>query len=613
MRMHCFRVERIFSNGFVSILLFAIFLPLFLGCPCPTCAEAGESHIAVSPASRDFGAKPIGKTVSCSFRVSNKGAASLTIGAVTLDGDGDFTKTTDKCSGVTIKPKGSCAVNLLFTPSSPGVKTATMNIPSGGPDTPEQTVALTGTGEKTIAVSPASRDFGAKPIGKSASCSFKVSNKGVASLTIGAVTLDGDGDFTKKTDKCSGATIKPKGSCVVNLLFAPSSQGVKTADMNISSDDPYNPEQTVALTGTGMPELIPIAAFEGGKLYRTSRYGINVVVLNGTWREMGRQYGHLLKKQMNAYYQMFDFIDYAAAEREYKAQLPGVHDLIAGMVETTGFSLQKQKVISNHVTVDARRGGCSEMAAWGEYTGDGTLIQGRNLDMPDPYPQYRQFVTVVVYNPTESANSVVDVTFAGAVEPMTAMNSRGVYVGFNSSQISNASVNTSQKYGLMVLFDALLKYGSIEEIDGALFDDVNLPSRSSIINVADEKEGRVYEWTIHGGKRRTGNGIIASSNHFIDPDWGAVPSAAYGAPYYSVERLANLLFLGNKFYKEIDASRMKQIFDTTIYGGGPTLPDSFFFKTILQVVAAPSERIIWLKTPGRSDWEKISLKPLFSR
>ena len=39
------------------------------------------------------------------------------------------------------------------------------------------------------------------------------------------------------------------------------------------------------------------AEFEGGQLYKQN--AIHIVVLNGTYYEMGRQYGHLLKEQIN--------------------------------------------------------------------------------------------------------------------------------------------------------------------------------------------------------------------------------------------------------------------------------------------------------------------------
>jgi len=40
-----------------------------------------------------------------------------------------------------------------------------------------------------------------------------------------------------------------------------------------------------------------VAEFEGGKLYKMSP--CHLLVLNGTHRQMGRQYGHLLKDQIH--------------------------------------------------------------------------------------------------------------------------------------------------------------------------------------------------------------------------------------------------------------------------------------------------------------------------
>jgi hypothetical protein len=51
---------------------------------------------------------------------------------------------------------------------------------------------------------------------------------------------------------------------------------------------------------------------------------------------------------------------------------------------------------------------------------------------------------------------------------------------------------------------------------------------------------------------------------------------------------------------------MKKIMDITVQDGGATHPG-----TIFQVVAAPAERKIWLKVPGRVNWTEVALGPLF--
>ncbi len=53
---------------------------------------------------------------------------------------------------------------------------------------------------------------------------------------------------------------------------------------------------------------------------------------------------------------------------------------------------------------------------------------------------------------------------------------------------------------------------------------------------------------------------------------------------------------------------MKSIMDVDIKDGGAT-----HAGTIFQVVAAPADRKVWIKVPGRVDWTEVPLEPLFRR
>jgi hypothetical protein len=160
-----------------------------------------------------------------------------------------------------------------------------------------------------------------------------------------------------------------------------------------------------------------------------------------------------------------------------------------------------------------------------------------------------------------------------------------------------------------VLFDFLLKSSTLEELDMRMLDRANLPQMSLIINAADSREDRVYEWATYDVKRREGNGLIASTNHFIDPLWTDLPEVPPGAEGdYSRERLANLLAIGEQYKGSIDTVKMMQIFDTTYSDGGATFPE----YTVYQVIAVPAEQTIWVKARDYSGWERIELKPLFA-
>jgi hypothetical protein len=373
------------------------------------------------------------------------------------------------------------------------------------------------------------------------------------------------------------------------------------------------------------PGLQRVGVFENGALYRTTGEGggaaFHVLVLKGSWREMGRQYGYLLRNEMNEFYEIV-VTDYLlgtkgltyedvreAGDFFYDQQFPYVHDLIAGMAETSGYSLENAIIISSLVHLADLSIGCASLSAWGEYTGGGPLVVGRNWDIGGPYREYKKFLSVVIYKPTGSSNAVVDINFVGTISLQTGMNNRGIFLDLQNGQRSDPAEVSDRRFPTYMLFDFLLNSTTLEELDMRMLDHANLPQIGLIINVADSTEDRVYEWATYDVKRRKGNGLIASTNHFIDPSWKGLPEVPPGAEGdYSRERLSNLFALGEQFKGTIDAKKMTQIFDTTYSDCGATFPE----YTVYQVVAVPAEQTIWVKERDYSGWEKIELKPLFA-
>lgn len=102
-----------------------------------------------------------------------------------------------------------------------------------------------------ISVFPASHDFGSIGLDTPSSEIFTISNTGSEALTIDNITLSGDNDFVFGDGTCSGG-LESSSSCTVEVTFIPSSDGLKSADLIISSNDPDEPEVNIALTGSGL-------------------------------------------------------------------------------------------------------------------------------------------------------------------------------------------------------------------------------------------------------------------------------------------------------------------------------------------------------------------------
>jgi hypothetical protein len=119
-------------------------------------------QISVSSTSLDFGSVPAGESSFTNLTISNSGSANLIIRQITFSGSDnlDFNIRDDSCTGETLSPSRNCTVQIVFSPRSTGSKSATLSISSNDPDTPTQTVSLSGSGtDGTVIVSSGSSGF----------------------------------------------------------------------------------------------------------------------------------------------------------------------------------------------------------------------------------------------------------------------------------------------------------------------------------------------------------------------------------------------------------------------------------------------------------------------
>jgi len=211
--------------------------------------SAGPPAISVSPSSLDFGSVKIGKKTTKTLKITNNGTGDLMITLSGLEGT-EFS--IQGSSSVTIKAKKSYSLKVLCTPTSGGLKTATLEIHSSDPDTPTLEISLTATLPATtpdISVAQTSLDFGSVKLGKKVTKTLKITNNGSGDLLITLSGLEGT-DFSIQGS--SSVTIKAKKSYSVKVLFTPTSAELKTATLEITSNDPDTPVLDRSLSGTGL-------------------------------------------------------------------------------------------------------------------------------------------------------------------------------------------------------------------------------------------------------------------------------------------------------------------------------------------------------------------------
>lgn len=376
--------------------------------------------------------------------------------------------------------------------------------------------------------------------------------------------------------------------------------------------------QVSALSSGKNTDLQYISSFEGGQRFQAGSYP--VIVLTGSYREMGRQYGSLMKTELNEEYA---FLIGTLAKRGYSqeqvrktgrnitAYYPQrIKEIFIGMSETSGLTEEDVAIlyyggIFQLMTKPPVPASCSFLAAWGNYTTDGSVVASRNWDLDDDVMPYTRWYVLTVYRPTDGSNSVATWSPAG-MRPETFMNSKGLFIADDNSGIAEDSQETRPEF-ITEFFRFMFDYSDLQGLDAGIRGTG--PDTAWIVDIAGPEGAFVYEKMTNKTLQRTGNGVIAASNHFIDPSWKLSPP-----PEHSLSRYNNLLRQANEAKGSIDAARMMQIRDVCLENGGANFCHSVLFGSIYssnhQVVFVPETRTLWMKVMDK-DWQKVGLAPLF--
>jgi hypothetical protein len=195
---------------------------------------AGPWSIAVDGGSNIFVAGLSANTGSFVERVD---AASGTVATVV----GDYTNTAGGFSG---DGGPATQASLLIYGGLAVDKSGGLYIADGG-NNRVRYVHLT----PVAAIAGAIVDFGQQADGTtSLPQSITLANTGGASLLIGGISASAD---YLVSSTCTTGELGPLGSCTISVSFLPTIIGVDPGTLTINTNDPLNPVQVFALTGTG--------------------------------------------------------------------------------------------------------------------------------------------------------------------------------------------------------------------------------------------------------------------------------------------------------------------------------------------------------------------------
>ncbi|MCE1246822.1 MAG: C45 family autoproteolytic acyltransferase/hydrolase [Firmicutes bacterium] len=362
-------------------------------------------------------------------------------------------------------------------------------------------------------------------------------------------------------------------------------------------------------------KLRQIAQFEGGTLFQNG--AVKVVELKGTYRQMGRQYGFLMRNDLRDVYKLI-LEEYAGRQKFSNERLKTIADafyniypmryreLFSGIAETSGLTPEQIRIINaveffpkiNHLEYN-----CSALAVWNDYTKDGSVVFGRNNDDAPFFKIFGSYVSIAVLKPDDGSLPTAIVNYTGAIYAANGMNSKGVFLELNGGPWEGFYLNRPSIF--VSLMSYLQDLPSIELINEAIMAEK--ANMSSIVTIADGKRAYSVECSCSTARIMDGGheAIVAAANHFADPAWGLSQlDDKKGGD--TMKRRANLLALGKKFKGQFDAAKMMEVFDTTIENGGATSP----YGTIFQIVAVPGKYVMWIKAPGTFDWTEADLSKI---
>ena len=209
------------------------------------------NSLVLSPWSLDYGDQTVGTASAVlTETLKNASVSDMAISNIGITGSNgtDFKQLSTTC-GPNLAAGGSCTVNLSFTPTQAGPRTAAMTISDDAADSP-QSASLNGTGFVSgpdATLSAVSLSFATQLAGTtSRPMSLTLNNYSTATLNI--TNIAATADFAE-TDNCIPSVL-PFGTCTVAVTFTPILSGVVNGTLSLS-DDAIGSPQTVALTGTG--------------------------------------------------------------------------------------------------------------------------------------------------------------------------------------------------------------------------------------------------------------------------------------------------------------------------------------------------------------------------
>jgi hypothetical protein len=204
---------------------------------------------ALSPASLTFPNQPVGTPSAAQvISLTNGGNIALSVTSISVTGvnSSDFAQT-NMC-GTSVAAGSTCTINVVFTPSSTGSKSASIAVVDS---IGTQTTTVGGIGTApAVSLSSSNLVFANQTVGTSSTAqAVTLTNSGNGALSISSISISGTNvtDFAQ-TNTC-GTSVAAGANCTISITFVPTAAGTRTAAVTIVDNAGT---QSISLTGTGV-------------------------------------------------------------------------------------------------------------------------------------------------------------------------------------------------------------------------------------------------------------------------------------------------------------------------------------------------------------------------
>lgn len=246
---------------------------------------------------------------------------------------------------------------------------------------------------------------------------------------------------------------------------------------------------------------------------------------------------------------------------------------------------------------------CSCLVLSGERVKNRKVMAGRNYDW---LPSFADLDLVLsILHPADGSPAIASLNYAGCFYLTSGMNSNGVFLELNSGAFAATEYRAERFHNTWLLWTVLRQARDKKQALRLL--NTFKSAGNYLIGIADPTGASVFEWAAAapGAIINEENGLLAISNHFIQPNWQNLPQASQGGNFSSVARRNALMRLAGTLPQPAQIKELQQILSIDIDHGGAK-----WDGTLFQIIAIPADKH-WLIRPKKSGkW--INLPAIFS-